>query len=64
MKTEHQREDAQPRGFRGRTTTIEAFARKYRLDPEEAQRLESQFGPVAGEIELLQAARRNGMPEE
>jgi len=44
--------------------SIEAFARKYRLDAEEAERLENQFGPVAGEIDLLQAARRNGMPEE
>lgn len=64
MKTEHQRENARRQGFRGRTITIEAFARKYRLDPDEAERLEDQFGPIAGEIELLQAARRNGMPEE
>ncbi|OCP07190.1 MULTISPECIES: hypothetical protein [unclassified Ensifer] len=64
MKTEHLGQEASHQGFRGRTTTIQAFARKYRLDAEEAQRLEDQFGPVAGEIELLQAARRNGMPEE
>ena len=64
MKTEHQGEDARPKGFRGRTISIQAFARKYRLDAEEAERLEDQFGPAAGEIDLLQAARRNGMPEE
>ncbi|MBZ7920786.1 hypothetical protein LAC81_03160 [Ensifer adhaerens] len=64
MKTEHQEEGARQHGFHGRTVSIEAFARKYRLDAEEAERLENQFGPVAGEIELLQAARRNGMPEE
>lgn len=64
MKTEHQGREAGPQGFRGRTISIEAFARKYRLDPEEARRLENQFGPVAGEIDLLQAARRNGKPEE
>ncbi|MGO4618535.1 hypothetical protein AB4Z34_21750 [Ensifer sp. 2YAB10] len=64
MKTEHQDEGARQHGVRGRSVSIEAFARKYRLDAEEAERLENQFGPVAGEIELLQAARRNGMPEE
>jgi len=64
MKMEHQGEDARQKGFRGRMVSIEAFARKYRLDAEEAERLENQFGPVAGEIDLLQAARRNGMPEE
>ncbi|WDZ77494.1 hypothetical protein PWG15_03000 [Ensifer adhaerens] len=64
MKTEHQGEDARQKGFRGRMVSIETFARKYRLDAEEAARLENQFGPVAGEIDLLQAARRNGMPEE
>ncbi|HEV7308357.1 hypothetical protein [Ensifer sp.] len=64
MKTEHQGEEAKHQGFRGRTVAIEAFARKYRLDPEETRRLEDQFGSAAGEIELLQAARRNGMPED
>ncbi|MBV7516130.1 hypothetical protein [Ensifer sp. ENS12] len=64
MKMEHQGDDARQKGFRGRMVSIEAFARKYRLDAEEAERLENQFGPVAGEIDLLQAARRNGMPEE
>ncbi|HEV7319584.1 MAG TPA: hypothetical protein VGO04_13370 [Ensifer sp.] len=64
MKTEHQGEEAKHQGFRARTVTIEAFARKYRLGAEETQRLEDQFGPAAGEVELLQAARRNGMPED
>ncbi len=64
MMLDHEREDAPHRGFLGRAVTIEAFARKYRLDAEETRRLQREFGPTAGEIELLQAARRNGMPEE
>ncbi|WP_457582558.1 hypothetical protein [Ensifer canadensis] len=64
MMLDHEREDVPRRSFLGRAMTIEAFARKYRLDAEETKRLQSQFGPTAGEIELLQAARRNGMPEE
>ncbi|WP_053250691.1 hypothetical protein [Ensifer adhaerens] len=64
MMLNHEREEVPRRGFPGRAVTIEAFARKYRLDAEETERLQSQFGPKAGEIELLQAARRNGMPEE
>ncbi|MBB4184914.1 hypothetical protein [Sinorhizobium terangae] len=51
-------------GFEGRTMTIEAFARKYRLDEEEAHRLEEEFGSSAAELVLLKAARRNGLPEE
>ncbi|WP_077962102.1 hypothetical protein [Ensifer adhaerens] len=64
MKSELQGEDARRQGIRGRTVSIETFAWRYRLDTEEAERLQDQFGPAAGEIELLQAARRNGMPEE
>ena len=48
----------------GRTMTIEAFARKYRLDEDEAHRLEDEFGSAAPELELLRAARRNGLPED
>ncbi|WEX87761.1 hypothetical protein PZN02_000189 [Sinorhizobium garamanticum] len=48
----------------GRMMTIEAFARKYRLDEEEAHRLEDEFGSTATELVLLKAARRNGLPEE
>ncbi len=48
----------------GRIITIEAFARKYRLDEEEAHRLEEEFGTAAPELDLLRAARRNGLPEE
>ncbi len=48
----------------GRMITIEAFARKYRLDEEEAHRLEEEFGIAAPELDLLRAARRNGRPEE
>ncbi|MCZ4089988.1 hypothetical protein [Sinorhizobium psoraleae] len=51
-------------GFDGRTMTIEAFARKYRLDEDKANRLEDEFGPAAPEVDLLRAARRNGLPEE
>lgn len=48
----------------GRTITIEAFARKYRLDEDEAHRLQDEFGSTAPELVLLKAARRNGLPEE
>ncbi|MCA1403475.1 hypothetical protein I6F26_02510 [Ensifer sp. IC3342] len=51
-------------GLDGRTMAIEAFARKYRLDEEEASRLEDEFGSAAPELVLLKAARRNGLPEE
>ncbi|WP_408642429.1 hypothetical protein [Sinorhizobium chiapasense] len=44
--------------------TMEAFARKYRLDDDEANRLEEEFGAAAPELVLLKAARRNGLPEE
>ncbi len=64
MMLDQEREDAPRRDFLGRAVTIEAFARKYRLDADEAKRLQGQFGLAAREIELLQAARRNGMPGE
>ncbi|MDK1384668.1 hypothetical protein QN224_04515 [Sinorhizobium sp. 8-89] len=51
-------------GFDGRTMTIEGFARKYRMDEDEASRLEDEFDPAAPEVDLLRAARRNGLPEE
>ncbi|MBP1882984.1 hypothetical protein [Sinorhizobium mexicanum] len=51
-------------GLHVRTMTIEAFARKYRLDEEEVNRLEDEFGAAAPELVLLKAARRNGLPEE
>lgn len=60
---DHERDDVPRRGLPGRSVTVEAFARKYRLDAEETKRLQIQFGPSASEIELLQAARRNGMAE-
>lgn len=63
MMLDQEREDEPRREFLGRSVTIEAFARKYRLDADEAKRLQSQFGAAAGEMESLQAARRNGMPE-
>ena len=43
---------------RGRPYSISEFARKYRLDDEEAKRLFEKFGPSATELDLLMAAKR------
>ncbi|MGG6893511.1 MULTISPECIES: hypothetical protein [Rhizobium] len=43
---------------RGRPYSIAEFARKYRLDDEEAKRLFYKFGPSATELDLLMAAKR------
>jgi hypothetical protein len=43
---------------RGRPYSITEFARKYRLDEAEAQRLYDKFGPSATELDLLMAAKR------
>ncbi|WP_026612829.1 hypothetical protein [Ensifer aridi] len=57
----HETPDEAPHG---RIITIEAFGRKCRLDEDEAYRLEDEFGPAAPELDLLRAARRNGLPED
>ncbi len=44
--------------IRGRPYSIGEFARKYRLDDEEAKRLFDKFGPSATELDLLMAAKR------
>ena len=44
--------------IRGRPYSIAEFARKYRLDDEEATRLFYKFGPSATELDLLMAAKR------
>lgn len=50
---------------RGPAYEIGEFARKYQLDPTEAQRLYDKFGPSATELDLLMAAkRRSPVPEE
>lgn len=43
---------------RGRPYSISEFARKYRLDDDEARRLFNKFGPSATELDLLMAAKR------
>lgn len=43
---------------RGRPYSMSEFARKYRLDDAEAQRLYEKFGPSATELDLLMAAKR------
>ncbi|MFJ6325517.1 MULTISPECIES: hypothetical protein [unclassified Rhizobium] len=43
---------------RGRPYSITEFARKYRLDDDEAKRLFYKFGPSATELDLLMAAKR------
>ena len=49
-------------GFEGRTMTIEAFARKYRLDEEEAHRLEEEFGSSAAELVCSRLHDATGFP--
>ncbi|MGO4436789.1 hypothetical protein [Rhizobium sp. RAF56] len=44
--------------LRGRPYSMAEFARKYRLDDAEAQRLFEKFGPSATELDLLMAAKR------
>jgi hypothetical protein len=44
--------------LRGRPYSISEFARKSRLDDEEAKRLFEKFGPSATELDLLMAAKR------
>ena len=44
--------------IRGRPYSITEFARKYRLDDEEAKRLFYKFGPSSTELDLLMAAKR------
>jgi hypothetical protein len=44
--------------IRGRPYTVTEFARKYRLDEQEAKRLFDKFGPSATELDLLMAAKR------
>ncbi|MET3854728.1 hypothetical protein [Rhizobium sp. OAE497] len=44
--------------IRGRPYSIGEFARKYRLDDDEAKRLFDKFGPSATELDLLMAAKR------
>jgi hypothetical protein len=44
--------------LRGRPYSLTEFARKYRLDEEEATRLFEKFGPSATELDLLMAAKR------
>lgn len=44
--------------IRGRPYSIAEFARKYRLDDQEARRLFEKFGPSATELDLLMAAKR------
>jgi hypothetical protein len=52
-------EHATPRTvWRGRPYSLTEFARKYRLDEEEATRLFEKFGPSATELDLLMAAKR------
>ena len=46
------------RVLRGRPYSIAEFARRYRLDDEEAKRLFEKFGPSATELDLLMAAKR------
>jgi hypothetical protein len=43
---------------RGKPYSITEFARKYRLDENEATRLYNKFGPSATELDLLMAAKR------
>lgn len=52
------------RVLRGRPYSFSEFARKYRLDDEEARRLYEKFGPSATELDLLMAAKRRppGLP--
>jgi hypothetical protein len=44
--------------IRGRPYSIAEFAKKYRLEENEARRLYSKFGPSATELDLLMAAKR------
>lgn len=44
--------------LRGRAYSLSEFARKYRLDTDEANRLFEKFGPSATELDLLMAAKR------
>jgi hypothetical protein len=44
--------------LRGRPYSLTEFARKYRLDEDEATRLYDKFGPSATELDLLMAAKR------
>ncbi|MBB3607949.1 hypothetical protein [Rhizobium sp. BK602] len=43
---------------RGRPYSIAEFARKYRLDDQEAKRLFEKFGPSSTELDLLMEAKR------
>ena len=43
---------------RGRPYSVSEFARKYRLDENEAKRLFEKFGPSSTELDLLMAAKR------
>ncbi|KRB52977.1 hypothetical protein ASE04_07055 [Rhizobium sp. Root708] len=44
--------------LRGRPYSLAEFARRYRLDKDEATRLFDKFGPSATELDLLMAAKR------
>jgi hypothetical protein len=44
--------------LRGRPYSLIEFARKYRLEEDEATRLFDKFGPSATELDLLMAAKR------
>lgn len=44
--------------MRGRPYSMSEFAKKYRLDDQEARRLYEKFGPSATELDLLMAAKR------
>ncbi|MDE1996316.1 MAG: hypothetical protein KGI75_27695 [Rhizobiaceae bacterium] len=44
---------------RGRPYSVSEFARKYRLDDQEAKRLFEKFGPSSTELDLLMAAKRH-----
>ncbi|MDM9622325.1 hypothetical protein A6U87_25720 [Rhizobium sp. AC44/96] len=59
MTEVHEQKPSQTRKvLRGRPYSLSEFARKYRLDEEEAERLFQKFGPSAMELDLLMAAKR------
>jgi hypothetical protein len=43
--------------LRGRPYNVNEFARKYRLDEQEAKRLYEKFGPSATDLDLLMSAK-------
>jgi hypothetical protein len=56
--TEIIEQNATRKVLRGHPYSLGEFARKYRLQNDEAKRLYEKFGPSATELDLLMAAKR------